>query len=591
MKILANRGTSRVLNVVGLLVDESDALQHQYLRYRTLSGEHCEEILIMETVKSKRTIGIGSALFILLLGFFCAPVFARDPDPLQSMQTLIENQQRQIETQQGQLESQQGQLKAQQKQLEQQSQLLVQFESQLKTLVAQNKSDAATEGVDQAEKIAAPTDLEQTGSATVVAAVDPAKEPRGAAIGTVSPALADQINQDSKDHETHDATFGGNETASYWTQDYKWSDLDGAPTDVDDKAGIFLESDDGRRMLRLYGSIRARGYFEDQENPDAWVLNLGQIVPVKPSNNTSSFNATSKESRFGVDMGLRDVVVGRAEFDFRGGGSEDLRIRHLYMRSEHWVAGKTWTAVNTLLALATTLDYHSTGAAVGPRITQLKYMNGFGPWQYQISLEDPDLKIDAPDSLSASEKNQFPNLAGNIAHKANWGEIRLGGLLAANRVSYTGGTDSDLGWAATLATRLNINDNNVFKGHIITTKGQSSLFADFTKQKLDVVYDPATNSFKTLKSTGGQIALEHQWTDSGLSTTIGGGFIDQKLANFQKEQEYGDGYKALVNLLFKPKGKYDGITLGVEFAAGWRSNADGTDNNTQRAVTAIWYDF
>ena len=141
-------------------------------------------------------------------------------------------------------------------------------------------------------------------------------------------------------------------------------------------------------------------------------------------------------------------------------------------------------------------------------------MNGFGPWQYQISLEDPDLKIDAPDSLSASEKNQFPNLAGNIAHKANWGEIRL----------------------------------------------------------------------------GGQVALEHQWGHS-LSTTIGGGFIDQKLANFQKEQEYGDGYKALVNLLYKPKGKFDGMTLGVEFTGGWRSNADGTDNNTQRAVTAIWFDF
>lgn len=479
----------------------------------------------METVKSKRTIGIGSALFILLLGFFCAPVFARDPDPLQNMQTVIENQQRQIEIQQGLLE-------AQQKQLDQQSQLLVQFKSQLKTLVEQNTSDAATEGIDQPEKIAAPTDLEQSGSETVVAAaVDPAKEPRVAAVGTELPALADQPNQESKDRQTHDVTFGGNETSSYWTQNYKWSDLDGAPTDVDDKAGIFIESADGRRMLRLYGSIRARGYFEDQDNPDDWVLNLGQIAPVKPSNNTSSFNATSQESRFGVDMGLRDVIVGRAEFDFRGGGSEFLRIRHLYMRSEHWVAGKTWTAVNTLLALATTLDYHSAGAAVGPRITQLKYMNGFGPWQYQISLEDPDLKIDAPDSLSASEKNQLPNLAGNIAHKANWGEIRLGGLLAANRVSYTGGTESDLGWAATLATRLNINDNNVFKAHIITTKGQSSLFADFTTQKLDVVYDPTTNSFKTLKSTGGQLALEHHWADS-LSTTIGGGFIDQRLANF-----------------------------------------------------------
>ena len=411
-----------------------------------------------------------------------------------------------------------------------------------------------------------------------------------AAIGTAFADQPDQSDEESKDSQMLDTPLGVNETSSSWTQDYKWSDLDTAPTDVDDKAGIFIESSDSRKMLRVYGSIRARAYIEDQKNPDPWVINLGQIPPVEPPSNTSSFNATSKESRFGVDIGLRDVIIGRAEFDFRGDDGEALRIRHLYMRTSHWVFGKTWTAVNTIIALPTTLDYHSTSAAVGPRITQAKYMNGFGPWSYQISLEDHKPKIAAPDSLSASATNPLPNLAGKISHKVSWGEIRFGGLLAANRVSYTGGTESDLGWAATLMTNLNINDNNILKAHIIAINGQNSLFADFNKQDMDIVYDPTTNSFESLKSIGGQAGLEHQWTDS-LSSTFGGGFIDQKLASFQNQQEYDNGYKAIANLLYKPLGKYDGMTLGIEIAGGWRSNADGTSNNTQRAVMAIWYDF
>jgi hypothetical protein len=463
---------------------------------------------------------------MLLLVCICFQAVAADQDRMQKMQQVIDRQQNQ---------------------LDQQSHLLKQMQKQLNALTGELQSEATGISIEQ-------------------------------------------VDSKSKDNLTADSSIGDDETSSYWTQDYQWSDLDAAPTDVDDSAGLFIESADGRIMMRLYGSMRARAFYEDQENPDPWVIDMGQIAPVEPSNNTASFNGEAKESRFGIDMGLRDVIIGRGEFDFRGSGSEALRIRHLYMRTRHWVFGKTWTATNTLIALATALDYHTTGAAVGSRIPQVKYMNGFGKWQYQISLEDHKPKIFAPDSLSAKAKNVLPNLAANIAQKGSWGEVRFAGMLAANRVSYTGGTESDLGWAVTLATRLNIDDSNVLKAHIIGFKGQSSMFADFTNQSMDIVWDPTTNSFKSLKSIGGQVALEHHWTNS-LSTTIGGGFIDLKLASFQNEQEYDDGYKALVNFLYKPIGKYEGLTVGVELDAGWRSNADGTRNNTQRAVAAIWFDF
>lgn len=114
--------------------------------------------------------------------------------------------------------------------------------------------------------------------------------------------------------------------------------------------------------------------------------------------------------------------------------------------------------------------------------------------------------------------------------------------------------------------------------------------ADFTPGTMDVVYDPVNDDFKNLTSGGTSIGLEHSWNRC-LSTTIGGSFVDFDLPEFVGDQTFDHGHKALTNLIWRPKGQLDGLTMGVEWVYASRSDKDGRSTQANRLILAGWYDF
>jgi hypothetical protein len=306
------------------------------------------------------------------------------------------------------------------------------------------------------------------------------------------------------------------------------------------------------------------------------------------------FEYNARGSRVGLDVGVKDLGAIRMEWDFRG-TNDELRRRQMFLRLQNWVIGKNWTAFNTISYLPLALDYHSTGTHAGLRTPQIKYLNGIDLkgseyWKYHLALEDNKPKIVAPDSVEAKAKNVIPNLAGFIARGGDWGEIRVAGLLAPNRVRFIDGTRYDLGWGLQSGIRLKLNRSNVFKAHVIGVSGQNSLMADFTPGVTDMVYDPVQNDFENLLSGGTSIGLEHYWTPC-LSTTIGGSYVDFDLPNFIDDQFFDHGHKALTNLIWRPKGQLDGVTMGVEWVHASRTDKDGRSTQANRLILAGWYDF
>ncbi len=508
------------------------------------------------------------AAMIICLGTLGTSANAADADQMRQMQQVIDGQRRQLEAQQKQLE-------AQQKQLDAQAEVLDQVQIQLGDMSNDDKGEDK-----ELEKAVAQTD--EPISATPVAKAGPA-----AAHSEHEEKAAEAAGSDSSSVEVR---FGrGDESSGGFRMHEEWSDLDHFPTDIGNDKGIFILSPDRKKQLRIYGSLRARAYWDNQDLRDPWVIDMANTPAAKDSNDDWSYEFETKETRLGIDVDVKDTVGIRMEFDWRG-NSDELRVRQMFLRTEHWVIGKNWTAFNTINYLPLSLDYHSTGAAVGIRTEQIKYQNGFGNWKYNVALEDNSPKVNAPDELNAGEDNNFPNLAANIDYSGDWGRVRLAGLLAPNRVRSNVGDDSDLGGGVQAGFRWNINASNVLKGHALYVEGQNSMMADYSRQNLDVIYDPGKNEFRNVESFGGQVGLEHYWRPT-LSTTIGGGLTDIDEQDFEPDDAYDKGYKGLLNLIWKPGGKLDGFLVGTEFVYVNRENKDGSDNDINRVIFAVFYDW
>ena len=508
--------------------------------------------------------------WLIRIGFFlfCLPfpgwALGIEEGEVEAMQELIDQQQEEISAQRQALKTQQQQLDNQQKMLEK-------LQSQLQTLLNENVDDSAQ----VAEAGEADRSLESRSEATVADAVESAP-PAVDVAGADEPVPGDPEKR--RKRPINDQFLA----------------LDTKPLDIPDDTGLFIYSKDRAKVLRLYGSLRALAVYDNRRNFHPYDLNIPQVpfgdADVKDWNQDWTVNTT----KVGFQVGLVDYYTVLGEFDWKGESGDALRIRHLYMRSNHWVVGKHWSGFNTLAFLPLSVDSHSTSAHLGVRPVQLKYIGGGGNWLYGASLEYFQPKFEEPGPIDASASNVLPNIIGRISYFRPWGKASLAGALASNRVknNVAGGFDSssDTGLGLMAGIAVNLDENNLIKAHAATVDGINQNFADFGFERVDMIFNPATGEFENLRMVAGQIALEHKWTPT-LTTAIGGGYMNMKNRSFQQGDAFDHGYKALVNLFYRPGGVLKGLTFGTELEFAGQTTVDGADGDTARISVLLYYDW
>jgi hypothetical protein len=105
-----------------------------------------------------------------------------------------------------------------------------------------------------------------------------------------------------------------------------------------------------------------------------------------------------------------------------------------------------------------------------------------------------------------------------------------------------------------------------------------------------MAFNPASNEFSNLKTIGGQIALEHKWNHS-FSSSIGGGFMNMKNKVYQQDLDFDHGYKALVNLFYRPGGWLKNLVIATELEFAGQTTKDGSDGDTTRLSLLAYYDW
>ena len=505
--------------------------------------------------------GLGFLLFCML---FPSWVLGSGDTEVEAMQKVIDHQQEEISAQRQALKAQQQQLDKQQTTLE-----ILQF--QVQTLL----NEKADEGIE----VARTGEVHSSGESRSEASLAIAAESAPPASDTTA---TDKSGADDRLHQT------------YLPINDHFLALDTKPLDIPDDTGFFIYSKNRTRVLRLYGSVRALAVYDNRQNFHPYDLNIPQVpygdADVKDWNQHWTINT----SKVGFQVGLLDYYTGVGEFDWKGEDGDALRIRHLYMRSNHLLIGKHWSGFNTLAFLPLSVDSHSTSAHLGVRPVQVKYIGGGGTWLYGASLEYFQPRFEEPGSIDASASNMLPNIVGRISYVPSWGKASLAGILAANRVKrntvegFDRSSDTGLGLMAGIA--VNLNENNLIKAHVATVDGINQNFADFGFEKIDMIFNPATGEYENLRMVAGQIALEHQWTPT-LITAIGAGYMNMKNRSFQQGNAFDHGYKALVNLFYRPGGLLNGLTLGTELEFAGQTTVDGSDGDTTRISVLAYYDW
>jgi hypothetical protein len=373
------------------------------------------------------------------------------------------------------------------------------------------------------------------------------------------------------------------------------------PLDIPDDAGFYIYSEDGLRALRIYGSFRMLAVFDNRDSFHAYDL----VPPKIPAGDDNFENLNSemtiKMSRLGLDALIAEksrgnpfssAVLIRLETDWKG-DAEQFRVRHFFVRSKNWLIGQSWSTFNNLAFLPQTVDGRMAGAGLGMRTPQVRYYTSHLDWNYQLSLEYRATSISKPESVNAITEVFLPDLAGRVGHSHGRWNVAAAGILRPNRIQYPDDDNSVeqlLGYGGVLGLSYRMSDRNRLTCSASGGTGMGTYLADFAWSDIDVAYNPSSMNSENVDVYAGFAALEHRWSKQ-FSSTIGGSYLGSEKKEFFEDLRYIDGYKALVNLFYRPSPFDKHLVCGCEVEYAERTNMDETQDDTTRMSFLLYYNF
>jgi hypothetical protein len=368
------------------------------------------------------------------------------------------------------------------------------------------------------------------------------------------------------------------------------------PHDIADEKGLFVYSANGREALRIFGSIRTLAVWDDRKNFHEFDLTQPTIPTGADDVRFPNSVWSIYTSRLGVDALIANEQSGglliRMEFDWKG-DTERFRIRHLFVRSPHFLIGKSWSSTANISYLIQGIDARFAGGGVGVRPPQVRYYNHKNKWKYQVSLEYLSPKLLQPDTLAAEGAIVFPSLAARVDHEIGPLRWMVSGVLRWNRVQFAvddGRSETIPGYGGAWAAAYRLGERNRIKASVSGGQGTAGFLGDFAFVDLDLVYNAGTGGFENVGTYSGFVGFEHDWS-AAFTSAIGLGVAGSDTDSFFPIGSYRRGGKGLVNLFYRPKGAWDGLTVAGEVEYATRENLGTPSNNAIRASLFLIYDF
>lgn len=294
--------------------------------------------------------------------------------------------------------------------------------------------------------------------------------------------------------------------------------------------------------------------------------------------NSQDLNFSARQSRINFKAAQKvdgHSLLGYIEMDFMpngdAGGNEIIsnsyspRLRHAFLKFDNWTVGQTWSTYMDVGALPESVDFlGASESTVFVRQPMIRYTSG----AFQIAVENPESFNDTGDR----DDNDLPDLIANYTHKADWGHVRLSGLLREiNTVNNPGAgqEDSATGWGLGLTGKVMVGKDDI-KFSLQHGEGIGRYVG--LALPLDATID-ATGDVDLTETTAFFVAYRHWWTDKVRSSIIYSDLdVDYDGGAAVVPATRSDAANSFaVNLMYSPVKK---VTVGAMYIHGERESGN-----------------
>jgi len=317
-------------------------------------------------------------------------------------------------------------------------------------------------------------------------------------------------------------------------------------------------------------------------------------IPVADDYTSKRFDMTARESRLNfkgktkigehkVGMFLEMDFLTTTEGNEVATNSAAPRMRHYFFTFDNWLFGQTWTTFMDTSVLPESVDF--LGAVEGTvfiRQAQLRYTAG----DFQIALENPSNYVSGIESGDRDYGSTVPDLTANYKIKADWGHIRLNGLvrqISVEENDTTPITDDTTGYGIGVTGKLKVGatDDIRFSVHYGDGMGR---YTSVALVKDAMIID---NKLESVKSTAAFAAYRHVWNAKSSSNLIYSvADIDNPTGTAVTESNGASSIT--VNYLYRPVKQ---VTYGIMYLAGERETENGDKGKLSRIQASAKYSF
>ncbi|MDH3235411.1 MAG: porin, partial [Alphaproteobacteria bacterium] len=331
------------------------------------------------------------------------------------------------------------------------------------------------------------------------------------------------------------------------------------------------------------------------------------------ANRQQHFRLHARQSRFWIrtwtptDWGELETHI---QGDFYGAGgnqivsnSDTFRARHLYGRLGPVLAGQTWSAFMILESLPDVLDFSGPAGTTFVRQAQLRYTHSFGGGTtFVFSIENPDTFAGGLFNNSGGTvpvvvgTDPMPEFIVGLTH--TWGsgrasiraifrQLNIDDGIASSENEFAWGIHGGFGWR--FNNRRTAIGMSAYYGRGL---GRHVLAAG---NVVSGVINGTANAFsiRTVAQYGGQIWIQHRWTDTLRSNLVYGrirnDYVQQvtggKNAGGSATQDY---WTIHANLIWRPVPRVD---IGVEYIYGFNGLVNSANGELHRIQVSFKYNF
>ena len=281
------------------------------------------------------------------------------------------------------------------------------------------------------------------------------------------------------------------------------------------------------------------------------------------------------------------------EFDFfddREAFRTSARLRLAYGVVGRFLAGRYWAITTDLGALAGTVDFSGGDALYGGRAPQIRFQDDIGnSLHWAVGVEDPQVSIGAPDTLTGASRTSLPSFAGKLLwSRDNGTHLQVGADVF--RVEWQGGdtgpSDKEMGYGASLSGRLVVGKNDALVGAATIGSGAAHrvISLSFDGGNDAVITPDGLDMMSHWQVYGG---YSHYWTKA-LNSTVSAAWAELDNSQYQPADAMHKAGSVHANLIWFP---YKLVSTGIEYMWGIRGNKDGAEGTASRIQFMVKYKF